>query len=234
MSPSNLEILAWEDTPIGVLSLRRRRLLSSPDTVVTEITLDHEYLMGSANSASERALTSVGLGLLEGRSDLRVLVGGLGLGYTAVAALESPGVAGVEVVELLPQVIGWLDQGLLPTADTLRGDDRLEVRVGDVYAELSSPADACARWDAMLIDVDHSPDEPLGAGSAGFYTEAGLRAAREHLAPGGVLGVWSYAVSTRFEDTLGRVFGEVRVEPVTFFNELVGESQTDWLYFGVA
>ena len=79
MKNSNVEFLAHQDTAIGTLILRRRTLLSKPGTVVTEISLDHEFLMSSHNTASERALSTVALEMHAGR-ELRVLVGGLGLG----------------------------------------------------------------------------------------------------------------------------------------------------------
>ena len=69
-------------------------------------------------------------------------------------------------------------------------------------------------FDLVLIDVDHSPDEPLGPQSAHFYSEPGLRAAREHVAPGGLLGVWSYAASPEFAATLRRVFDEAGLRVV--------------------
>lgn len=228
MSPSNLEILAYEDTPLGPLCLRRRELLSAPGTVVTEVTLDHAFLMSSRITASERALATVALQMHTG-SDLDVLVGGLGLGYTAHAVLASPRVARVEVVEFLPQVIGWLEQGLVPLSSALKNEPRLVTREGDVYARLlDEPAE---RYDAILIDVDHAPDEHLAGPNASFYTRDGLERARRHLAPGGLLGVWSHAESASFDRSLREVFEEVRVEPVTFFNDLVDEETTDWLFF---
>jgi len=110
LTPSNLEILAFESTPLGDLCLRRRELLSKPGTVITEITLDQELLMSSYNTASERALFGEALARHAGRG-LRVLVGGLGLGYTASEALDSDRVTDVEVVELLPQVVRFLRDG---------------------------------------------------------------------------------------------------------------------------
>ena len=110
MSDSNLEILAYEPSPLGLLCLRRRELLSQPGTIVTEVTLNHEFLMSSLYTDSERALSRTALEMHSGK-DLRVLVGGLGLGYTAREALLSDRVASVEVVELLPQVIDWLARG---------------------------------------------------------------------------------------------------------------------------
>jgi spermidine synthase len=228
MGRSDLEILSFEESPIGMICLRRRELRSQPGTVVTEITLDHEFLMSSHNTASERALALHALDL-HGGEDLQVLVGGLGLGYTAHAALSSDRVAQVDVVELLPQLIDWLDQGLVPLAEELRADARFTVSEGDVYARLFRPP--ARQHDLILVDVDHSPDERLGDVNEWFYTEAGLARVKPHLAPGGVLGVWSYTESPRFEAALRAVFRDVRVDPVHFHNRVVGEPETNWLFF---
>lgn len=228
MCPSNIEILAYEPTALGILCLRRRELLSEPGTVVTEVTLNHEFLMSSHHTASERALASVALDTVGGR-DVQVLVGGLGLGYTASEALSSDRVGRVEVVELLPQVIDWLDRGLVPLAASLQSDSRLYLSQGDVYERLWQPP--VRPFDVILIDVDHSPEDRLDSGSDSFYTEAGLRRAIRHLAPEGVLGVWSYAESSPFADALQSVFSEVRIEPVTFTNTHIDETMTDWLFF---
>ncbi len=224
---SNLEILIYEESPIGMICLRRRELLSKPGTVVTEITLDHMLLMSSCNSTSEEAFSRSALELHAGR-DLRVLVGGLGLGCTAHALLRSDHVAEVEVVEFLPQVIDWLDRGLVPLAGALRGDARFRVSKGDVYARLARPPER--QHDLVLVDVDHSPDEPLGGGNDAFYTDAGLARAKEHLAPDGVLGVWSYTECALFAEALERVFRQVHVEAVTFDNLLTDEEETNWLF----
>jgi spermidine synthase len=229
MPPSNLQILAYDDTPLGPLCLRRRELLSMPGTTVTEVTLNHAFLMSSLYTVSEEALADVGLAMHPGRG-LRVLIGGLGLGYTARAALASERVSEVEVVEFLPEVVGWLERGLLPISAVLSADTRLRVVGGDVYARLAE--EPGERFDLVLIDVDHAPDDPLSEANASFYTAGGLRRVRRHLAEGGVLGVWSSAASASFERALGEVFDEVRVEPVTFMNELADEERTDWLFFG--
>ena len=115
------EILAYELTELGMLCLRRRELLCEPGTIVTEVTLDHEFLMSSYLNASEKALSEFALQIHSG-SRLRVLVGGLGLGYTVWAALESDRVSHCEVVEFLPQVINWLEQGLVPLSDKLNAE----------------------------------------------------------------------------------------------------------------
>ncbi len=228
MCPSNFKILAYEPTPLGILCLRRRELLGEPGTVVTEVTLNHEFLMSSYHTASERALASVALDMFRGQ-DVQVLIGGLGLGYTASEVLASGRVSQVDVVELLPQVVEWLDQGLIPLADSLQSDPRLLVSQDDVYERLLRPPTKL--FDLILIDVDHSPDDRLSEADNPFYTEAGLRQARQHLATDGVLGVWSYAESSPFADALRQVFREVRIEPVIFDNTHINETVTDWLFF---
>lgn len=228
MSKSKLEILAYEPSPLGTLCLRRRELLSQPGTLVTEVTLNHEFLMSSLYTDSEQALARTAIEMHSG-NDLRVLVGGLGLGYTAHNAISSDRVAHVEVVELLPQVIDWLANGLLPLSPELNGHVRLTITQGDAYQRLAGPP--TEQFDVILIDVDHSPDERLGEANASFYSEVGLNAARQHLATNGVLAVWSYAESSPFADALRSVFEDVRVVPVTYENRLVDEQRTDWLFF---
>jgi spermidine synthase len=228
LSPPLFEILAYEPTPLGVLCLRRRDLLCEPGTIVTEVTLNNEFLMSSYLTASERALSQVALEMHAG-AELRTLVGGLGLGYTAHAALDSERVSECEVVEFLPEVIDWLKEGLVPLSDELNAEPRLKITHGDVYQKLLDPADS--KYDLILIDVDHSPDENLGSANGRFYTAEGLELAKSHLADNGILGVWSYAESSPFVDALHNVFQEVRIEPVTVFNKLIKEDQTDWLFF---
>ena len=236
----SLEILAYEPTPLGLLCLRRRELLSKPGTMVTEVTLNHEFLMSSYLTASEQALTRSGLQQLHENeqanlSGLRVLVGGLGLGYTAAEALKDAAVAQVEVVEFLPQVIGWLRDGLVPLAEQLNAEPRLQVTHGDVYARLTGPAEVesvPATFDLIAIDVDHSPEDVLGDQSHGFYTEAGLQKTSQHLNSNGVLAVWSYDDNTPLLEKMKQVFTDVSVEQVTVWNDLINEEQTDWLFFG--
>ena len=129
MSELNLEILAYEQTPLGLLFLRRRELLSQPGTIVTEVTLNHEFLMSSLYTDSERVLAEHALEMHSG-DPLKVMVGGLGLGYTAQAALKSKRVAQLEVVELLPQVIQWTRDGLVPLSNELNNEPRLEISQG--------------------------------------------------------------------------------------------------------
>ena len=223
-----MEILSCETSRLGLLVLRRRRLLGDPDTVITEVTLDHEMLMSSYITASERALARFGLEFHPGKT-LNVLVGGLGLGYTAHELLKSDRAAMVEVVEFLPQVIDWLTGGLVPLANELNSDPRLCVTEGDVFARLSAkPGET---HDLIVIDVDHSPDERLGDSDGSFYSMEGLAKAKRHLSPEGILGIWSYAKNDGFHKNLCEVFSRVRVETVTFENHLIERQETNWLFF---
>lgn len=227
----NFEILAYEETSLGLLCLRRREMLSRPGTLVTEVTLNHEFLMSSYLTASERALAKLGLERVSGGEELRVLIGGLGLGYTAASALDSVIVTHVEVVEFLPQVISWMESGLVPLAERLNADQRLEVTHGDIYERLSRQGEQ--EFGLIAIDVDHSPEDVLGEQSRGFYSCEGLTRAKSHLIQGGVLGVWSYDESSPLLANMQEVFETVTVEKVTVMNDLIREEQTDWLFFGV-
>lgn len=231
MTTSNLEVLAYSDSPIGSICLRRRELLAKPGTVITEITVDHMLLMSSYHTDSERALASQALERHGGREGLRVMIGGLGLGYTAQEVLRSPAVTRVDVVEFLPQVIGWMKNGLVPLSEELASDPRLAIVEGDVYAMMAAPAED--QYDLILIDVDHSPDEILAEANAFFYTKEGLERAKAHLRPGGLLGVWSYADSSPFATALRAVFPHGEIEPVAFDNELTGEHETNWLFLAL-
>lgn len=229
MTSPLLEILAYEPTPLGTLCLRRRRTASEPIELVTEITLDGEFLMSSLHTDSEQALAQIPLRQIAGEQ-LSVLVGGLGLGYTASAALAFETVATVEVVEYLPQVIDWLKEGLIPLAPGLNAEPRLHVTQGDVYAKLMGPPEKT--FDAILIDVDHSPEDQLSSASAPFYTLAGLTQAKEHLSPGGMLALWSYAEDTPLLETMRQVLTDVTAHGITYYNRHVHEEFTDWLYVG--
>ncbi|MEQ1508047.1 MAG: spermidine synthase [Myxococcota bacterium] len=221
------EYLAVEETPIGLLALRRRPLPSQPGTLVTEITLDHRFLMSSHTAQSERQLAELAIEL-HGGTDLDVLVGGLGLGHTAHAALATGRAARVEVVELLPAVVGWLTGGLVPLADALNADSRLSVVLGDVHARLAGPP--ARLYDVILIDVDHSPDDPLGTWPNMFYSVPGLIRTRMHLAPGGVLAVWSGSPSVTFVEDLTRVFAEVMPVPIAFRNAIDDVEETNLVF----
>jgi spermidine synthase len=232
------EELDYRETPIGAVSLRRRRELTL-GVDVFEIKLGDEFLMSSLFVESEIALARLGLAQLASEG-LAVVVGGLGLGYTARAVLEHGNVASLIVVEALDAVIDWHRQGLVPLGAALSGDPRCRFVHGDFFALAASAAgfdpDAPGRrFDAVLLDIDHSPEALLDGRSASFYTEAGLTRLAAQLRPGGVFGLWSNEPpDAAFTARLAGVYAQARAEPVTFHNPLQDKPFTQTVYLGTA
>jgi spermidine synthase len=228
------EVLDVRPTPLGEIALRRR---SIPDgTVVHEIHLDGALLMSSLVHEAERALATRALAELDG-ARASVLVGGLGMGHTADAALGHPGVERVVVVELLPEVIGWHRRGLVPLGARLVGDARCSLVAADVFACLrgEGPAGTEGPFDAVLLDVDHTPEHLLHPAHGAFYEPAGLRAARERLRPGGVLGLWAAGPGDpAFLARLRAEFREARADEVSFWNPLNDADEVNAVYLARA
>ena len=228
------EELDYWPTPIGALSLRRRRNLAL-DVDVYEVKLGEEFLMSSQFTASEIALARLGLATLE-TGPLDVAVGGLGLGYTARAVLEDDRVGSLVVVEMLDAVIDWHCSGLLPLGADLTGDARCRLVEGDFFAMAAGdagfdPDTPGRRFDAVLVDIDHTPDALLDARSTAFYGIDGLHRLAAHLRPGGVFGLWSNEKpDSTFTARLSHVFAEARAEPVTFHNPLQNRPFTQTVY----
>jgi hypothetical protein len=228
------EELDYRPTPIGALSLRRRRELSL-GVDVFEIKLGEEYLMSSLFTASEIALARLGLAELSG-ADLDVVVGGLGLGYTAQAVLEHKAVKSLVIVEALDAVIDWHEKGLLPLGRTVTADPRSRFVLGDFFALAASkkgfdPDAPARRFNAILVDIDHSPDLFLDSQNAAFYQPPGLQRLAAHLLPGGIFGLWSNEVPDNvFTQRLSKVFAEARAERVTFHNPHQNREFTQTIY----
>ncbi|MCD4824191.1 MAG: spermidine synthase [Phycisphaerae bacterium] len=222
------EELDYQKTPLGELVLRRRESPAVPDELVYEVTIDGEMLMSSTVNASELALARL---VLEGRGDqpCDVLVGGLGLGYTAAAALEFPNVRRLVVVELLAPVISWHRERLVPMADKLIDDPRCSLVAGDFF-EYVKPGSSTQRYDAILLDIDHSPEFLLHARHGEFYNADGLRDLADCLQPNGVFALWSaWKPAAEFFDALGTVFPSVQDHEVSFFNPHVNEMDSNWV-----
>lgn len=228
------EELDYRPTPIGALSLRRRRELRLGVDVI-EIKLGDEFLMSSLFTESEVALARQCLSMLNG-TGLDVVVGGLGLGYTAAAVLDEPRVASLIVCEMLEPVIDWHRTGLLPLGPKLTGDKRCHLVQGDFFALNASeagfdPHQPDRKFHVILVDIDHSPRELLDQRSAAFYRPEGLGRLAAHLRPGGVFGLWSNAPpEDAFTARLAEVFTEAMAVPVTFRNPLQGNMFTQTVY----
>ncbi|MFZ2236794.1 MAG: hypothetical protein WBP11_13200 [Dokdonella sp.] len=228
------EELDYCPTPIGAVSLRRRMELVLK-RVVYEIKLDDEFLMSSLFTASEEALPRLGIAACNGQN-LDVIVGGLGLGYTAKAVLEHDNVASLGVVEMLVPVIDWHNKGLLPLGPELVADPRCRFVEGDFFelaaSEQGFDANHPARkFDTILLDIDHSPEALLDDRSTSFYQPDGLRGLARNLKPGGVFGLWSNdAPDASFTERLASVFADAWAEPITFDNPLLGRPFTQTVY----
>lgn len=191
----------------GELLLRRRTGEDGP--VHLELIVDGVFAMDDVDTTTERLLATEALRRVPG-DELRVLVGGLGLGWTAATALADPRVAAVDVVELQSALVGWAARGLLPSLADL-SDRRLRLRVGDVAAALAAGVE---QWDAVLLDVDNGPGFLVHEANAALYRPAGLATALAALRPGGVLAIWAGDPAPQLLTELQRLPGAVDVEQV--------------------
>lgn len=232
----NFKELDYQHTPYGAISLRRRREPRAGNVEVYEVKLDDEFLMSSLFTASEVALAELGLAALA-RPDCDVVIGGLGLGFTARAALADPALRSLLVIEALRPVIAWHERGLVPLGPELTADPRCRFVNGDFFALAADAAvgfDSAApgrRFDAILLDIDHAPAHLLNPVHAGFYTAAGLAALARHLTADGLFALWSNEPPDRaFIRLLDGVFTDVDPRAVAFANPYTGGESSSTVY----
>lgn len=245
---------------MGDISLRRR-VEPQLQVDVWEVILGDEFLMTSLFTTGEIALADLGLaalsaddfdilghdddldvlgqhddpGVLDPIDDLRaldVVVGGLGLGYTARAALADERVVSVRVVDVLDEVIDWHRRHLTPLGAELTGDDRCELVHGDFFAMVAQGDERLGRnLHAILLDIDHSPRHVLHPTHAGLYEPGGLRKLAALLRPGGVFALWSNEPpDAEFVVSLDVVFDTATAEIVTFWNFYQERDATSTIY----
>ncbi|HDS85638.1 MAG TPA: spermidine synthase [Phycisphaerales bacterium] len=221
------EELDYRKTPLGELVLRRRQSPSVSDWVY-EVTLDHEMLMSSSVNVSEKELARIALNPRK-EQPVDVLVGGLGLGYTAAAALEYPNLRQLVVVELLEPVIAWHRNRLVPLAETLIEDPRCALVEGDFFDYVNTIGPG-RQYDAILLDIDHAPDCWLDPKHRQFYTPDGLKNLAQRLCPGGVFALWSaWKPELEFIDLLGGVFQSVQTHEISFYNPHINQDDSNWV-----
>lgn len=231
----DFEELDYRRTPLGELILRRRRMLSLGGREIYEVKLGDAFLMSSLFHEVEEALARLGLAELKGQ-DWDVVVGGLGLGYTALATLEHREVASLLIVDALKPVIEWHEQGLVPLGQKLTSDSRTRMLHADFFALAGSsdgfdPDQAGRRFHAVLLDIDHSPRNLLHPNNGAFYQPNGLRALSSHLHPGGVFALWSDdPPDEEFLEKLAAVFATARAHVVTFPNPLTEAESASTVY----
>ncbi len=233
------EELDFRPTPIGDLILRRRQMAMLDNLIVYEVLLGEGYLMSSLFHDVEEALADLGLAAVVG-DKLEVVVGGLGLGYTAVAALRDARVAELLVVDVMEPVIEWHQKGLVPLGETLTGDPRCRLICGDFFALAAAPEIGFdpekpgRKFHAVLLDIDHSPRNLLDERNGAFYSADGLRKLSEQLLPGGVFALWSDdAPDQDFLRRLGEVFDASRAVVVKFPNPLLEKDSESTVYVAV-
>ena len=164
------------------------------------IRLDHHELMNSRLSGSEEALAAIACDRIKSRKAPRILIGGLGMGFTLRAALAAlGGDASVTVAELVPAVITWARGPMIDVFGSSLADPRVSIREADVGDLIrSSPSN----FDAILLDVDNGPDGLTRKANDALYGLAGLGAARRALRTGGVLAIWSAKPDPKFTSRL--------------------------------
>ncbi len=235
------EELDFQETPLGEISLRKRSEPRLDNIIIYEVKMNQEFLMSSLFVEAELQLAHLALAAIADvfTEKLNVAVGGLGLGYTAVAALENPTVASLKVIDVMPAVIDWHRRGLVPMAEKLTGDSRCELVLADFFALASAntqgfgEANQDQKVHAVLLDIDHSPSFWLNQGNSTFYTEQGLQRLADKILPGGVFGLWSDEKPDEgFLQRLGKVFSPVESHIVTFPNPYTRQESTNTVYLG--
>lgn len=227
------EELDYRQTPMGELVLRRRAEPRLGGREVYEVKLGDDFLMSSLFYEGEVALARLGLAGLRDQH-LDVVVGGLGLGYTAAAALEHPALRSMLVIETLAGVIEWHRRGLVPLGATLNGDGRcrfLEADFFGLYGRGLDPDEPGRRFHAVLLDIDHAPDHLLHPGHAGLYESDGLNRLAQQLHPGGAFALWSNdPPDAAFLARLASCFADAATHVVGFPNPYTGGEATNTVY----
>lgn len=233
------EELDSQTTPLGEISLRRRSEPRLNGQILYEVKLDDEFLMSSLFTEAEIQLAKLGIAALERNGhtrDLEIVVGGLGLGYTALAVLDHPSVKSLKVVEVMEAVIDWHRRGLVPLGESLSGDTRCDFICADFFALSADtrgfdPSDTTRPAHAVLLDIDHSPRHWLNSGNSAFYTAEGLQNVANKICSGGVFGLWSNdPPDEEFGGLLDTVFQSFEAHIVTFPNPYTGGESTNSVY----
>ena len=227
--------LDYQETPLGAISLRRRSEPRLSGKILYEVKLGEEFLMSSLFVEAEEQLAALALQSLDA-DKLDVVVGGLGLGYTAAKALENEAVRSLLVIEALAPVISWHQLGLVPLQNKLALDTRCSLVHGDFFKLAASPnsfdSDNSGRlFHVVLLDIDHSPSHWLDTRNSAFYTNSGLTSLATSLHPGGVFGLWSNDLPDEaFTALLDEVFSSAKSHLVTFPNPYTGGESSSTIY----
>ncbi len=232
----DFEELDYQRTPLGDISLRRRSEPRLGGKILYEVKLGEEFLMSSLFTEAEIQLARLGLAELAA-GELDIVVGGLGLGYTAAAVLENPSVRSLNVIEVMAPVIDWHRQGLVPLGSQLTSDPRCKLVHADFFEVATATGFDFAgsatnqRVHAVLLDIDHSPSHWLNPQNSAFYSQQGLQKLTEKLHPGGIFGLWSNdPPEEEFMLLLDSVFESSQSHIITFPNPYLGGESSNTVY----
>lgn len=234
--PKPFEELAYHQTTRGELILRRRHYAMLGDEPIYEVLLNEEWLMSSLFHAAEEALAYRALEWLKAfEGPLDLVVGGLGLGYTALAALSHPEVGSLRVIEVFPEVIEWHQDRLIPSSDALVQDPRCRLVAGDFFAMTREQGydeeDPTRQFHGVLLDIDHTHEHWLHPDHAAFYSIEALGRLRDRLVPAGVFAMWADgAAHSQFQTTLRKTFAESVALEVRFPNPIQGGESSSTIY----
>ncbi len=182
-------MIPWEEIDRATVPGRKNELILRRRGEKFSIRTGGTELMNSRMHGSEEALANLAFEQMGQGSGLRILVGGLGMGYTLARTLAmAPSDARILVAELIPEVIAWNRSVFGHLAGMPLNDPRVRVDASDVGAVIHRQTDA---FDAILLDVDNGPTGLTQDANNRLYAENGLKAAFRALTPGGVLGIWS-------------------------------------------
>jgi len=231
------EELDYEKTPLGELSLRKRTEPKLDNVLIYEVKLGDEFLMSSLFVEAEERLSTLGLERLKQnghRQDLNVVVGGLGLGYTALKAVQEPDVGRLRTIDVMKPVIRWHQQGLLPIGDELAVNPKSELIHADFFAVATDEKVGMledTQVHAILLDIDHSPSHWLNEGNSGFYNHESLLKMKNKIVDGGVFGLWSNErPDSEFTKLLNQVFRDTEQHVVSFPNPYSGGESINSVY----
>ena len=233
----SFEELARADTSLGEIVLRRRIEPVSQNDIV-EVILAGDGLMSSLFTHGEEQTAQLGLAAIANTSagGIDVLVGGLGLGYTARSVLDDARVRTLHVIDALDVVIDWHQRHLVPLGAGLTADPRCTLVHGDFFALAASPpplisGNAPSQFDAIFVDIDHSPRHHLSPSHASFYTPNGLRTFVKLLQPSGVFSLWSNdSADPEFIATLHTAFESAEAHDISFWNFLIDDHTHSTIY----
>ena len=210
-------VLERVSTPRGEIALRR----AGGDF---EIISNGVFLMDTRDGRSERLMVTAALACCRASAP-RILICGLGAGFSLAEAVRLPAAASIDVVEISPEIIGWHTTHLRHLAAPAWEDDRVTVVNADAVAWL---AHGHGRYDVLCLDIDNGPEWTVHDANGALYSDEGLRRIRGNLSPGGVVSVWSAAPAPSFEARLRRHFTTVGVHRVP-----VPRGQPDVIYLGI-